>query len=434
MASKFNQKVQEMERIEFLRLIDNIYKGEEHIPWYELNKNSQYAKFIGSLIKDRSIILNFFSKRDLGIKGGISGKGLPITIKILNKNDENPAMQKYTGFDSRWLVVYFGISPELENFTSIVMWPSESVVSKKCYETIFNMLKDERRTLKLEGSYYLILPNELHPQHVQEIGIKKDDEAFYNWQYFPFIKDVGETLGKPISATNYRKVLLRDRNGNLIEDYITIRVTVGAIIEIKGNELKVKVPFLNQTPHSFIFQLRYNVDARALEKDRLYYFLLIERAGEKKLEIFSIENAEQIDALAHIISFELYKRFIALVTGDEYRQYIILKDSIVGKIECKNPYDLFEICTIDKCKEMFNSYKYLIYKRIYPTRMEDSRLFSSQIDIWEFIYTTYLSPYFKINDKNKIYYSPPIFKHDLHDFLCEKILKINKTIHSYINE
>lgn len=60
MASKFNQKVQEMERIEFLRLIDNIYKGEEHIPWYELNKNSQYAKFIGSLIKDRSIILNFF--------------------------------------------------------------------------------------------------------------------------------------------------------------------------------------------------------------------------------------------------------------------------------------------------------------------------------------------------------------------------------------
>ena len=131
-----------MEREEFLRLIDSIYKGNERIPWRKLNK--QQAKFIGSLLKDRKKILELFSQDEVGKKGGISGKNLPITVKILNKDDENPAVEKYVGYDNRWLVIYFGISPELENFVSIDMWPSESESSKDCYRKILSSQRKEK--------------------------------------------------------------------------------------------------------------------------------------------------------------------------------------------------------------------------------------------------------------------------------------------------
>ncbi|HEC92622.1 MAG TPA: hypothetical protein ENI51_06500, partial [Candidatus Atribacteria bacterium] len=143
-----------MERIDFLQLIDNVYNREKDIPWRKLSP--QQAKYISSLLRDRKNILDIFIPEEIGKKGGISGKGLPITVKILNRNDENPAAQKYVGFDSRWLVIYFGISPELENFVSIVMWPSESRSSRECYRAILNLLQEEKKSLKFIGSYYTI--------------------------------------------------------------------------------------------------------------------------------------------------------------------------------------------------------------------------------------------------------------------------------------
>jgi len=58
-----------VERVEVLKLIDEIYKGDEYIPWRELNKSPQQAKFIGSLLKDRKRILNLFDQYDVGKKG-----------------------------------------------------------------------------------------------------------------------------------------------------------------------------------------------------------------------------------------------------------------------------------------------------------------------------------------------------------------------------
>jgi len=419
-----------VERVEFIRLIDDTYKGNKSIPWRELNKLPQQAKFIGSLLKDRKKILDLFYQDDIGKKGGISGKSLPITVKILNKDDENPAVEKYIGFDNRWLVIYFGISPELENFVSIVMWPSESESSKNCYRMILSLLKERKRSLKFEGSYHIILPNEIHPQRVEKLEIEKDEQTFYNWQYFPFIKDVGETLSKPIFAPNYRKVLLRDNKGQLFEDYITLRATIGGIVDIKGNEIKVKVPFLKSKPHSFTFRLRHNIQ-KEIRRGTLYYFLLIEKAGEKIPEVFDVESAEIEDAIAHCLSFEFYRRFINNVSNDNYRRYAVLqyKEKFGFAIEKSEISNLFGICSIEEGKKLFRTYLSLLYK-IY--RKENAERISSNINLWDFILKTYLLPYFKIDEENdKIYYFPILFRHHSQDFLCEKIAEVNKMTRSY---
>jgi len=411
-----------MERGEFLKLIYKIYnvcdvyksKRDRHVPWKNLTP--QQAKFIGSLLKDRERILNLFSHDNLGKKGGISGKNLIITVKILNRDDENPALEKYVGFDHRWIVVYFGISPELENFVSIVMWPSGSKSSKECYRTILSLFKEENKSLKFTGSYHIILPNEIHPQRVEKLEIEKDKQVFYDWQFFPFIKDVGETLSRPISAPNYRRVLLRNERGELIEDYITIRTTVGSVVDIKGNEIKVKVPFLRSKPHIFIFRLRHNINDR-IERDSIYYFLLIERAGEKIPEVFEIEPAEIGDALAHCLAFELYRRFIKNISSAKHEQYT--------KEEINN---LFHICNIEEWENLFKKYASFLCK-IY--RKEMPRNINL---LWDFIKVNLL-PYFKINTKKGgIYYFPILLRRHPQNLLYEKLIKfmeVNKIIRHY---
>lgn len=412
-----------MRRVEFLKLIDNIYEGFEDIPWKQLTP--QQAKFIGSLLKDRKKILGLF---EIGKKGGISGENFPITVKILNKEDENPAVEKYVGFDNRWLVVYFGISPELENFVSIVMWPSESKSSRECYQTIVSLLKEERISLKFTGKYHIILPNEIHPQRAEKFAIEKDEQPFYSWQYFPFIKDIGDTLIKPILAPNYRKVLLRNNRGELFEEYITLRSTIGSVIDIKGDEIKVKVPFLYSKPLAFTFRLRHNT-GREIKKHSLYYFMLIERAGERIPEVFDVDCAEIEDALAHCLAFELYRRFINKISENEYRQYVVLKhkERLGFKMGRKEPSNLFGICSINQGMELVRRYLYLL-RKIYK-----KELVNSTINLWDFVFRTYLSPYFKIDEENdKIYYLPLLFRHHPKGFLCEKIVKLNKIIRSRI--
>ncbi len=415
-----------MDRSEFLRLIDSVYKGNKRIPWRRLNV--QQAKFIGSLLKDRKKILDLFPH---GKKGGISGKSLPITVKILNKSDENPAVEKYVGSDNRWLVIYFGISPELENFVSIVMWPSESKSSRECYQTIHSLLTEDKRSLKFTGAYHIILPNEIHPQRVEKLEIKKDEQLFYSWHYFPFIKDVGETLSRHIFAPNYRRVLLRNINGQLFEDYITLRATIGSVIDIKGNEIRVKVPFLNSKPHSFTFRLRYNTH-KEIKRNSLYYFLLIEKAGERFPEVFDVENAGIEDTLAHCLAFAFYRLFINNISKDKYRRYAVLqykKEKLGFEIEEKEISNLFGICSIEEGKKLFRKYSSLLYK-IY--RKENTERVFFNINLWNFFLKTYLLPYFKIDGENdRIYYFPILFRHYSQDFLCEKIVEVNKIIRSY---
>lgn len=415
-----------MDTKEFFNLIDLIYKGKKNIPWAELNQEPNKAQFIGGLIKDLKFVRDLY-EGDLGKKGGISGKGLPISIKIVNRHDENPALEKYTGYDNRWIVVYFGISPELENFVSIVMWPAQSESSKRCYEMIYENLRERKKTLMFEGAYYLYPPNEIRPQNVKKIEAIEDSDKFFDWQYFPFIKDTGDTLSRPISAINYRRVLLRNSNNELYEDYITLRVVVASVLDMKGNQIKVKMPFFKKRPHPFTFNLRHK-DESELKVGNIYYFLLMYRAGEHIPFVYKYQKINRISALAHTTAHALYYRFLNSSTGEEYKQQLIkLNNPIINPNE-----DNFKICSLNEFKDLFEHHRRIIYEKVFYDVNSGE---NPSLNLYEYIYQMFLSPYFKIDaQKNIISYKPPIFNHDLKYFTCKNILKINKMIKKHTLE
>lgn len=417
-----------MERAKFIKLIDSVYNGEEKISWKELSEVSLQFNFIDSLIKDRTKINSFFDKNVLGKKGGVSIDDLTFTVNILNK-DETPALRKYVGYDNRWLVIYFGISPELENFVSIVLWPSESNSSRLSYEKILDTIKNEKSLLEFSGGH-IILPNEIHPQRFKKINITKRDELFYDWKHFPFIKDTGESLSRPKSPTYFKKIFLRDESGCIYEDYIMFREIIGSIVDMRGDELKVKVPFLEERPYSYKFKIKKIDKVNIVKKLELYHFLLIERAGNKDLEVFDIEPASQIDALAHLISYKLYEKFISSTGQDKYRQYINIKNNpMIGELLNIDYSKVLEITSIKEYNKLVSIYANLIYNRIYPISQSDERL-SLKIDLADYIFKTYLSPYFK-NDNEKIYYVPQFHRYNTGGFLAEKFFKIKKSL--YLN-
>jgi|GEM_PF-4423260 hypothetical protein len=424
-----------MERLQFIKQIREIYRADpsDEIPTYLFKIKQQFSQpqwnFLKSLIRDRKRIQELFKSNQVGKKGGISGSGIPITVKILNRDDKNPALEKYTGYQNQWIVVYFGISPELENFVSIVMWPSESETSKSCYSAIYDTLDEPERVIMLEGAYSLRPPNEIHPQNVQKVLIDTKEKPFYDWRYFPFIKDVGESLAQHISGVNYRSVLLRDRHGELVEDYVTVRVAIGSVLDLQGDEIKVKMPFLRDHHHPITFRLPRS-EIEPPRKGRLYYFLLLERAGERVPEILLFEHAQKMDALAHVLSFCLYNKFMSKTSGDIYRSYMVNKYTVLGRVKPKEMSDFFGICYLDEFKELCRDYIIRIYDDVYRSisqTEEDPPLYS----LSDIIYNSHLSSYFKLDaNTNTIYYDPPIFHQKLtkDDFLPSKVKQMNSII------
>lgn len=389
---------------EFIDQIDAVNDEElDKIQWKDLNKHQKY--FVRNLIKEKRILLRQF-KSNLGKRGGISCKnGLPITIKILNVNlnnkpDKRPALKKHTILGDQWLVLYFGISPELENFVSLVLWP-KSNSSKKCFTNIREILEYPNKALKLEGAYHIRPPNEIHPQHVKKIEIKSDGQLFYNWQYFPFIKDVGDSLLYRKPSINYKKVLLRNSENISEEEYMCIRVTVGSILDINGREIKVKLPFLNTSYRPLYFYLRPNITGESINKGDIYSFLLIEKAGESQLEVYALENISRIEALAHTISYELYNRFMMSSIGKEYKNYLL---NIISAQSCEIDSDL-NICSLEELKRIFDNHINLIYRIAFPNNVHEKM----PINLFKSIFNVYLSAYFQIDKKNnQINYKPPI--------------------------
>jgi hypothetical protein len=429
-----------MERVQFLKTIYELYESEpsDHLPPSLRRVRAQLTQFqwtfLKGIVQDRKRILDLFPRNVVGKKGGISGASLPpITVAILNRGDLNPAQEKCVGYDNKWLVVYFGISPEVESFVSIVMWPSASASSRLCYSTIYEASDKPDRAIEFEGSYNLRPPNEIRPQMVQKISISADTRPFYDWRYFPFIKDVGDSLWRPLSPINYRLVFLRGARGEIVPDCVTARVIIGSIIELRGDEIKVKVPFLERTPHAFEFRMPLRPSVGPPRKGSLYYFLLLERAGERIPEVFLLEPALRVDALAHMLSFWLYNTFMNKVRSDAYRSYMINRYTAAGKINLREMSDFFGICTLQNFQELFYEYSFEVFDKIYKDvnqKEEDPPRYSLRDTIWN----SYLSPYFKLDtNSDVIYYSPPVFHHDLsnRDLLCGKVLEIRKITRRY---
>jgi hypothetical protein len=147
--------------------IDEAYEILENGKEFDFNSISEGRAFIGKLIHDFSTQNQLLTKHSLeqDKRGWLKNTPFPITIEILNRHEtpgEEVHIRKgYTGF----IVVYYGLCPELENFVSITLWP-QSNTSRIAYKKIYTMVKNDienKDVLKFNQNYGLQLPNSVRP-------------------------------------------------------------------------------------------------------------------------------------------------------------------------------------------------------------------------------------------------------------------------------
>jgi len=250
--------------------------------------------------------LQFTPKRDF-----LVGEGLPLSILILNKHDESPAVERWVG-EATWLVIYFGICPELENSVSIVMWPTSSQASQETYRNIVELIDADYTWLRLEGKYHLELPNQIHPAWVSKIAISPKERKFFSWTLFPFLKEVRDTMSTFVSPVNYHKVLMRPTgsNGAYEGPYVNLRVVAGKFLRQRDKEIQVALPFV-QDERPYLLRLsRHSPETIRLRRDGIYHFLLIERPDRQLREVYLAQETSTVGLVAHRVAALLYKEVL----------------------------------------------------------------------------------------------------------------------------
>lgn len=354
--------------------------------------------FVKNCVDDRSFLMYLCDGWGHVIRkgGSISGDFLPLTVNILNI-DESPAKQVYFG-DSVWIVVYYGISPELENFVTVVLWPSRSQTSKATYQQVLNTISTQNHVVTFQGNYSLTPPNEIHPSWADKIDTVEQESSFYEWKFYPFIKVVGDDLLSHGSPVNYRRVFLRSNRNEIEEEYINVKSITGLILDKRSDQVLIKVPHLakeGRRPFWFsIYDININ---RQLEIGRLYYFLVLQTPLTEKSVIIDTREAGPHDFIAHILSYQLYRRYLesSSLYVDTYEEYL-------------NLFKEVEKITFAVLRRNFGY---------------DSRILSSQFIL------QYLQPFFK-NIEEALYYVPKIIS-NLSDSEVEDFDKLLNSITSY---
>jgi|GEM_PF-6435549 len=292
--------------MDVLKALDEINNGN----LIDLNELETGRGFVTKLLEDRvflSSLCNVWG-HPLRKGGTISGDFLPLTVSILNR-DESPAKQVYLG-NMVWIVVYYGISPELENFVTVVLWPSKSASSQSAYRRIIDILQSNDRVISLEGKYALNPPNELHPAWAHRIETAKQQSSFYDWKFYPFLKETGDCLLEHGSPANYRKVFLRDDRNELREEYINAKVIVGVILDKRAGEILVKTPHINTKPRPYWFEVNRPSIHRQLQVGRSYYLFVLQKPLVEKTEVIDLQDAGIHDFVAQVMAHKLYRLYL----------------------------------------------------------------------------------------------------------------------------
>ena len=107
--------------VDIIKLIDGLLLDED----ISLKGVMRGRNFLATLRRHRSELKKLLDKFKIEMdkKGLVSGNVLvPLTISILNRKDDIPGEQTYVGVTS-FRIHYYGISPELENFVVLILWP-----------------------------------------------------------------------------------------------------------------------------------------------------------------------------------------------------------------------------------------------------------------------------------------------------------------------
>ncbi len=186
------------------KILDQINEGHMYIIRLFKDKNN-YERLKHGRIFDGHIIND---KR-----GWLSAHSFPITLEILNKERipghavHIPSM----GGSKSDLLVYHAISPELENFVSLVVWLN-SKSSKNAWNKILELIEkqDNSKVLQFSEKCGIELPNTIHPGHDQNSKLveKANYDSLYDWRFSYYLFDDGFTINSFNSPLNYRRVFL----------------------------------------------------------------------------------------------------------------------------------------------------------------------------------------------------------------------------------
>ncbi|MCW1310128.1 MAG: hypothetical protein QXP04_05490, partial [Candidatus Nanoarchaeia archaeon] len=178
-----------MEKCDLNWWIEKIRKNEIKVPFYNV-KNFFLKKLIEDQEKLKKIIDSFgFYMNSLGISGE---EFFPITIDVINR-EKMPGDYRWVGYGESLCVVYYGISPELENFVTLILWPQESKnpeyvnISRKAYRKIHDLVVNDpyhHYVIKLSGNFKLNLPNEIRPYR-SEVHLVPKRKLVYDWMHVP---------------------------------------------------------------------------------------------------------------------------------------------------------------------------------------------------------------------------------------------------------
>ncbi|MCC6278868.1 MAG: hypothetical protein IT289_13225 [Oligoflexia bacterium] len=354
--------------------------------------------FIKNCIDDRSFLTEFCDGWGHSYRkgGSISGDFLPLTVNVLNI-DESPAKQVYFG-DSVWIVVYYGISPELENFVTIVLWPSRSQTSKTTYQQVLNTISGKNRVVTFQGKYSLMPPNEIHPSWVDKIDVVEQESSFYEWKFYPFIKVVGDDLLFRGSPSNYRKIFLRNNRSEIEEEYVNVKSIIGLVLDKRSDQVLIKVPHLtNESRRPFWFSI-YDVNInKKIEIGKLYYFLILQTPLAENSLLIEMRDAGPHDFIAHILSYQFYRKYLE-------------SDSLF-------------VDTYERYLHLFKEVEEVAFAVLGRNFGYDSRILSSSFIL------QYLQPFFK-NIGETIYYIPKIIS-NISNSEVESFDKLLSSLSSY---
>lgn len=247
-------------------------------------------------------------------RGWLVSHNFPITFEILNKQavpGKLVSVKSMKG-QSRTLVIYYAICPELENFVNIVNWV-DSQSSKNSWIQIRNLIKEESdQVLEFSKACGIRLPNKIHPGFNKNPKLVKKEilRSLYDWRKSFFLFDDGFTFYAHNSPTNFRKIFFGLEKETALVD---IRTMIGKFEEKSVNGFKILIPTLFGDPelHDLINSDKDFPNSKISSK-KLYRFLIFHKSGEKNIEnhIIKIEEANAKDLLGMFHAVSCYLLYL----------------------------------------------------------------------------------------------------------------------------
>lgn len=249
-------------------------------------------------------------------RGYVKETLFPITIDIINR-EEAPGKEVYVKTGTlQACVVYYGLSPELENFVTIVLWPDESKTSKQTYKKIFELITEDEerlRVIKFYKGYGHVLPNRIHPWVDRSINAARKIKWVYDWRYAPYLKEIGNTISSHKSPVNFQKIFSQDERRLPI--YINLKSTVGKVLELRKNQVRVIIPSFYAPNRVYVASIHEKIyeKLKGYNKKSIYFFLIQEVVDDNVVPTISeIAPASPIEVFGSLIMFLLYTTYVGL--------------------------------------------------------------------------------------------------------------------------